>query len=316
MNQPDDHIFRKLGSWQKAWLKLTDPKAYQSYKYRKQRDVLWQHIQNRPRVPLELKGQGPVHFRHGGNAGDVIYALPALRALADGRPATLWLEVDRPADYHFSLQHVMGNVMMNRRMVEMLMPLLSAQSYIHECAPYAGGPVDAELDAFRGGHILLDRHHIARWNFLLYGINADLGQPWLAAEPDTSLEKTIVLARSSRYHMQGITYHFLNDYEDLVFVGVPEEYEAMKRVLPKLQFRPVANFLELAQIIAGCRFFIGNQSFPFSIAEGLKVPRLLEVDINVPNVIVEGPNGYDFCFQEPFERLVHDLYYYGRRKMD
>ncbi|RYY38231.1 MAG: hypothetical protein EOO08_15535 [Chitinophagaceae bacterium] len=315
MNNFDEHSFRKLSSWQKAWLKVSDPEGYKLYKHNRQLQQLWQHIQNRPRVPLQLPGAGPIHFRHGGNAGDVIYALPALRALADGRPATLWLEVDRPADYHFSVKHVMGNVMMNQKMVEMLQPLLAAQSYITECAPYAGGKVDAELDAFRGGHIFLDRHHIARWNFLLYGINTDLGKPWLEAEADAALANTIVLARSGRYHMPGIRYDFLNDYGDILFVGVHEEYEAMKRVLPRLQFRPVADFLELAQVIAGSRFFIGNQSFPFSIAEGLKVKRLLEVDINVPNVIVEGANGYDFCFQEPFERLVHDLYNYGERKL-
>lgn len=48
-------------------------------------------------------------------------------------------------------------------------------------------------------------------------------------------------------------------------------------MIPKLEYIPVEDFMHMANIIAGCRFFIGNQSFPFAIAEALKVKRLLEV---------------------------------------
>jgi ADP-heptose:LPS heptosyltransferase len=93
-----------------------------------------------------------------------------------------------------------------------------------------------------------------------------------------------------------------------MFVGVEAEYAEMRQQLPKLEYRPVQHFLELAQVIAGSRLFIGNQSFPFAIAEGLKVKRLLEIYHLSPNVNVEGPLGYDFCFQPQFERLVEKLY--------
>ncbi|MGI4804561.1 MAG: hypothetical protein ACRYFL_07310 [Janthinobacterium lividum] len=53
----------------------------------------------------------------------------------------------------------------------------------------------------------------------------------------------------------------------------------------------------------------GNQSFPYSLAEGLKVPRILETYYSAPNVIPEGKNGHDFYFQKHFEFLVEDLYY-------
>jgi hypothetical protein len=61
-------------------------------------------------------------------------------------------------------------------------------------------------------------------------------------------------------------------------------------------------------VIAGGRFFIGNQSFPFSIAESLKVKRLLEVYYLAPNVTVYGNKGFDFCAQPQFEKLVSDLW--------
>jgi hypothetical protein len=69
----------------------------------------------------------------------------------------------------------------------------------------------------------------------------------------------------------------------------------------------VSNFLELARVIAGCKFFIGNQSFPFAVAEGLKVPRALELCFECPNVIPEGPQAYDFLYQPQFEKIVREL---------
>ena len=60
-------------------------------------------------------------------------------------------------------------------------------------------------------------------------------------------------------------------------------------------------------MISGGKLFIGNQSFPFSVAEGLKVVRLLEVYHRSPNVIPEGQHGYGFYFQKHFEDLVDTL---------
>ena len=82
----------------------------------------------------------------------------------------------------------------------------------------------------------------------------------------------------------------------------------MKQSIPHLKWIQVNDFLELAGIIAGCKLFIGNQSFPFSIAEGLKVPRILEVYYKAANVIPEGENAHDFYFQEHLEELVSRLH--------
>ena len=105
-----------------------------------------------------------------------------------------------------------------------------------------------------------------------------------------------------------VDYGFLKKYPDKLFIGIEEEYEDMKQVLPDLQFKPVNDFLEMATIINSCKLFIGNQSFPFSIAEALKVTRLLESYYKVPNVIVDGPGGNDFLYQPQFEYAVKRLY--------
>jgi ADP-heptose:LPS heptosyltransferase len=81
----------------------------------------------------------------------------------------------------------------------------------------------------------------------------------------------------------------------------------MRRHLPGLEWVRVRDFLELAELIAGCKLFIGNQSFPYSLAEGLKVPRILELDPADPNVVPTGGLAFDVLFQRQFEHLVDQL---------
>jgi hypothetical protein len=54
----------------------------------------------------------------------------------------------------------------------------------------------------------------------------------------------------------------------------------------------------MAQIISSCKLFIGNQSSSYAIAEQLKVPRLLEVFNQCPNVIPIGGEGYGYYTTE------------------
>ena len=98
--------------------------------------------------------------------------------------------------------------------------------------------------------------------------------------------------------------HSLKKYANIYFVGTEDEYKEMKQQINHLQYLPVKNFLELASYIAGAKLFIGNQSFPFSLAEAMKVNRLLEMYYLAPNVNVYGTKGFDFCFQPQFEYLV------------
>src|SRR6202012_2144105 len=200
--------------------------------------------------------------------------------------------------------HPLNNVMLNQAMADNLVPLLNSQHYINETQIYNNQEINLNLSLFRETGLELDKGNIARWNFYITGINADLTKPWISVQPDNEFADSIVVARSSRYNNPFVNYSFLGDYDKVVFVGVKQEYNQMKKSLPKLYWHKVNNFLELAKVISGSKLFIGNQSFPFSVAEGLKAVRLLEVYHRSPNVIPEGGNGYDFYFQKHFEYLV------------
>lgn len=247
-------------------------------------------------------------FKHSGNAGDIIYALPSVYALAEKATAEIYLQLDQPMPFSVERgRHPLNGIMLNRSMYSMLRPLLLAQPKITRCEIYNGQPEDFDLDVFRKSPLHTNAGHIARWYFLLFGVNADLGKPWIQATPNRAYSESIVIARSLGHHAPGIDYSFLKNYRNLIFVGLPEEFNAIRSSLPAIEYRPVKDFLDLAEVIAGCRFFIGNQSFPFSLAEALKVRRALEVYYSCPNVIVEGSNGFDFCFQPQFERIVRKL---------
>jgi hypothetical protein len=294
--------FKKKSALGALLLKLKDYEAYKNYKYAQRLSRV------SPVTVPDIPQKEEYHVKHSGNAGDIIYSLPAVYAIAGEASIHFHLKTGVPGIYGKN-PHPLGNVMLNDRMVEMLAPLLVAQRQIVSCTVNHGNtPIDIDLDLIRDHPFPLNRGNIARWYFYIFAVNADLSQPWLSALPDEGCRESIVVARSQRYHAPGIAYNFLQQYPDVRFVGTEAEYQEMRVMVPRLKYLPVRDFLELARIIAGSRLFIGNQSFPFSIAEGLKVKRLLEVYHLCPNVNVEGPNGYDFCYQPQLEKLVRRLY--------
>lgn len=250
------------------------------------------------------QAQGLPTFKHSGNAGDIIYSLPSVRTMSGDEGARMFLALDVPMREQ-RLKHPLGGVQLNLKMVQMLMPLLQAQDYLSEIAIWEGQKIDYDLDAFRDAPILMDRLGICRWYFYMFGIACDLSKPWLTVQPDRTFQEHIVVSRSKRYRNGAISYRFLGKYPKVTFLGLEEEYADFCQEVPGAEWVQVNDFLEMAQIIAGSRFFIGNQSFPFAIAEGLKVPRVVELDPTTPNVVPTGDNGYDALFQRQLEHIVN-----------
>ena len=99
----------------------------------------------------------------------------------------------------------------------------------------------------------------------------------------------------------------MKDYKNILFIGLKDEYEDLKKEVPNLEFHDCKDFLEAAEIIQASRFFIGNSSFGFTIAEALKVPRLAESFPQFPVIYPNGGEGYEFYFQIHFEKLFKHL---------
>lgn len=311
-------MVKKRNIISKLYLKYTDRPAYKQYKwdlvnYKQHEFEKFMTGDNRlnsfPKIRAAAEKNGYLNFTHGGNAGDIIYALPTLKRIHEltNVPINLYLRLGKPMNLPLYSAHPLGNMMLNQKMADLLFPLLREQPYINKCEVYTDEVIDVDLDNFRTGLIPQDRGNIAHWCGYITGVSPQLYKNWLTVTPDSTYADTLVVARSGRYQNKTIDYRFLSKYNKLVFIGVESEYKEMQQFIPKIKWLQVNDFLQLAQVIAGSKLFIGNQSFPYSVSEGLKAKRILEVAFDVINVIPEGPNGYDFFFQEHFEWLVDSL---------
>lgn len=311
-------MFKKRNFFSKLRLKHTDRTRYKLYKWELQNYELEQIsnfytgknvLDTVGKIVAESRKERQLNVLHSGNAGDIIYALPTLKKIygITGVPINLYLRLNQPLILSGYLSHPMGNVMLNEKMASMLSPLIGAQDYISSCLVYDNQKIHIDLDVVRSKTIPVTNGNIARWYSYFTGITPELWKSWLTVQPDSKYANSIILARSGRYLNPSIDYSFLRRYDNIVFIGVKSEYDAMKKVVPNMEWVQVTDFYQLAGIIQGAKFFIGNQSLPYAIAEGLKAPRILEVYSKMANVIPEGENGYEFYFQNHFEELVHDL---------
>jgi hypothetical protein len=112
----------------------------------------------------------------------------------------------------------------------------------------------------------------------------------------------IIVARSTRYHDSKFPWRDLvkQHCADMAFVGVPDEHKAFCSQFGTVDFFPTENLLQLTRVIAGCQVFIGNQSCPYAIAEGLKINSIQESNRQWPNCIFNRKNA-------KFSALTTDL---------
>lgn len=255
-------------------------------------------------------GKGVVKFKHSGNLGDVIYALPSIKKYCEvnGVKAEILLIVGAPMWLPDGFSHPSGGVMLTRAGVEMLAPLLEEQHYIHKVvwAQYGGNArfqCDIDLDLFRSlGKMNLAMGSIARYYQPIFGFAPDAELPWLSVgEVDRSDQ--IVVARSSRYRNPNIDYSCLNGL-GVKFLGVQSEFDDFKLTVHDAVYVKFENFLDMARFIQGSRFVIANQTFIYSIAEAMKVDRILEPCLFAGNVIPIGGNNFEAFTQDSFKFAV------------
>jgi len=217
---------------------------------------------------------------HSGDVGDVIYAMPIMKQLGITK-----MILDPERNY---------GTKMNRMLCNSVGQLLKSQGIDYEVADNYVGPIDHDFDVFRERSIDLTYNHLSTAQAIAMNIDADLSEPYINIT-DTNPVAPVVIARSARYHNQSFDwYNLLKDIKTpIAFVGLKGEYESFinKTMLRNVTFYPTDNFYEVARIIAGAKVFIGNQSAPFAVAEGLKVNRIQETFKLVPNCKPMSDNG-------------------------
>ena len=251
--------------------------------------------------------QEEISFLHSGHLGDVINALPVLKQLSKKSKCNLYLQVGKNLERDaINYKHKGDKIYMTERMVDMVLPLLKNQDYISKVEIFENQKIDIDLNLFRKMPMNFNLDEV-RWYFHLTGVHVDLSKQYLFANEHQLIKKKIVIMRSTRRKNTFINYKFLRNFKDVLFLGLQEEYEDLKKEIPNLEYYDCKNFLEAAEIIKSSKFFIGNSSFGFTIAEGLKVPRIMESYPDFPVIYPNGGLGYDFYFQKHFEKICERL---------
>lgn len=204
-------------------------------------------------------------------------------------------------------------VTMNKMVFDAVGPLLLAQEYIADFKEWDGEETDFNLDAIREQPVTTPYGCINRWMFYVWPDTAtDLSKRWLGVNGlfQSEVRGKILINRTERYNNALISYNFLKKYKNnVLFIGLENEWKVFcKQNKIEIPILYVENYREIAIALDSCKFYIGNQSSIFQISEGLKIPRVLEVCRDIPNVIGSGPGFYDFLTQRALEYYCDKLF--------
>lgn len=240
---------------------------------------------------------GVKYFYHSGNLGDIIYSLPAMKVLGGG---FLLLGPDMRLDMK---EAVPFRETMQRKLFNTVAPLLRLQPYVTQTYFYNFMPkVDYDLNRFRV--IEWKDQNIAEMTMQGLGLEGRMFlnhcEPWLSVPEPVFGRKPVVIHRSSRYHNDRFPWRkvLTRYYDQIEFVGFQAEHTAFcQEYGVDIPFYPTTDLLGLAQRIAGSTLFIGNQSCPCAIAEGMKVNIVQEVDRKIANCMFDR-DGAIYCDDE------------------
>ena len=263
-------------------------------------------------IQKNIENKKELSFLHYGHLGDVVCSLPVIKELSKTHKCNFYIQTNKPLAPNARHYKRFGDyVFLTDTNVNLLLPLLMNQNYFHKVDKYRNQEIDIDLNLVRKMPIDF-RGDLIRWYSQLTGVHTDLSAPYLFVEPHKDIKDKVIIMRNTRRKNYFTNYKFLKKYDNLLFIGLNDEYKDLKKEVPNLEYYDCKNFLEMAQIIKSGKFFLGNLSFGNSIAEGLKVPRLVECGPDLPQSAVtysRGNNAYNFYFQGHFEKWFSHLYY-------
>lgn len=223
----------------------------------------------------------------GGDLGDATLLLSILKHLDDG-PHTLILEPSPITKFK-----TMDDV---NRFHLLFSPLAKLQPYIADCRPIKKGDkifwrsADFRSKFFSPGETLMLNHlnHLIEHHKMGVHLRNVVGNSsWLTVEPKKESSGRVIINRTDRYlnpafNWKAVVGHYRRR---LMFIGTFNEWKDFTSQFGMVDYRRTDDLLEVAQLIAGCDLFIGNQSVANAIAEGLKHHSIQETCLRLPDCI-------------------------------
>lgn len=117
--------------------------------------------------------------------------------------------------------------------------------------------------------------------------------PWLAVDRIEAIAP-VVFHRSPRYWGDGFPWKEVVERwgKMAVFIGSAEEHLNFTNEFGAVPYYHTPTIFDLARVLAGVQLFVGNQSMPRAIAEGLKVNCFVEEWGHDPNTHFNRPNAW------------------------
>ena len=257
-------------------------------------------------------------FHHSGDLGDIIYSLPIIKELGGG---CLILTAD------YDKMEIRDP--MTEEKALMLKELLSDQDYITYVghAPKKPSDIDYDLNDSRidfikwgSGEFSHEEIEILRNRLLtehyerFYNLNYTyINQFYYPKSLIKIIDYPIIVNRTFRYRNDKFPWNeIVKKYGDkIMFVGSDKEYEDFVKNFGYVKYKNTPTYKKLMQVIAGAKLFIGNQSFPYSIAESIKQNCIQETDTWVGNCQYTrhnafiSKNGENYKFSEISKFIDH-----------
>jgi hypothetical protein len=225
-------------------------------------------------------------FRHSGTFGDLIYSLSVVKKMGGGTFAVHVGNIEKcVAQYGYRPDEVdpAHQGRFRNADFDLIRPLLTRQPYIDAVTVWTGDH-DVDLDRFRGVLFRGFEGNYVEAYHRTFDIPVDANiynETWL--EADAVRVAPVVINRTFRYRCPNGTGTWQNLLEQAnisqngIFVGTQEEHEDFEKSTGfRVNYYPVKDFKELADVIAGADLFMGNQSAAYSIAMGLGKSSVLE----------------------------------------
>jgi hypothetical protein len=223
-------------------------------------------------------------YKHSGTLGDLIYSLPIAKHTGGGKFYLHLNQVDWIGkNFYNAAPNPFHQGRMTMKDFLFMESFMKAQEYITGFEPLDPRTVEIthNLDRFRAPFVGHPGNYVDIYADC-FGIQDPTEKmllrttPWLTVPKETKIEgKNIVVNRTARWvpNERNPAYdHWLAEGMDkqAIFVGLPDEYAAFKKFSGwDIDYQKTDSLLEVAQLIAGSDYFIGNQSVALSIAIGL-----------------------------------------------
>lgn len=190
------------------------------------------------------------------------------------------------------------------RLCSIIKPLAELQPYIKECRRVIEGEhIDWHDGIFRSngfvaGRSLFTAHCTGLMQAKGIGDGFLCDHPFLTVdEIDQKSVGRVIISRSGRYRNNTFPWmEICRKYGNrLLFVGLEHEWRDFSGEFQSVEFAKTENMLEVARLIKGSLLFIGNQSSPMAVCEGLKHRSIQETSLNTPDCIYKRDNA-QYCY--------------------